>query len=639
MPVITYDELKQIKSKNLLRSPGRTKYLGYYLDDAREILGDPLADKLREYKKAFEDVDSPEILQPGESKTVNDALGSLFWFRDFLNETDKDGVTNYQKICEALEKNANGDFAVRDFANLLKERDEFFQLGLDIPLLNQKMAENKAQRKAKEKEKQEEPEGIIHENEGHGGAKEIKEDADPVIAGEKKEDPPVIREEEAGGAGQNIIGEDAEENEPLDLPLREPQGPRYHTAAQHIEQIRDGGFPITGHMEQLNFVEQDNYFENFCKILAAREIADSDPGERAKLDASIISDEKLARRAAQLKDDPTLQAFMQELKDHPEKMQAAVDAARKRPGHGGGLEKMFRKYLLTLPAGKLPHNPDLKRFLPTYKERIEELQDQAAKKVAKHGNPVKELSEIITLRNMAKAVRKERGAKSLDKPIETSTQDVLKRETERLSGDLTVQEAARNPRVREEIKTGHGGLMTEKMRACAIQMGIDPEIKKSLFGNTASRQLERMRPRADDLKAELDAAIRQSLDPQSPQMQQLRTRSLKMIGEYMILDDVTRDPKTHNVSEAYSIKDVPWQKVNQMREQGTAGFPGFENIVKDFTLQDLSGMLDAMANDTQNHAMTYMVETRNAKQAARQENAGRQGQQAGPQPDGPQAGV
>ena len=612
MPVIRYEDLKTKRNVTNMPIPTGTKNLGYYLDDAAEDLENPLAEQLRKLKKAYEDVEDPSILKDEESEKVKNALVFLSGLKEFLHKTDKNGVTNYQKICEVLDRRDDDKInktSARDFSDLLKERDEYYETGLGIDLLNEKMEENTGNRK--EEDEQEEPEVFVIDNEGLNSA-EDKAPEEPEI----------------------LVIDNEDQNSAEDKPPVE----EIRTAAQHIEVIRDGAFPRKKHMERLNANEREAYFNSFAKILAARELANAKIGDRTNLDASSFAESKMRIRAAQIKDDPHFETFMQELKEHPEKMQAAVDAACKRPGHGGGLEKMFRKHILTLPAGEMSNHNNMKHFMPTYKARIEELKAQAAMRVKEGDNPASEMAEIVTLRNMARAVRDQRGAESLDKPVGTDEYGLLGEETNSLAASDVMLDAIQHQEIRDALKKGHGGLLTERLRTLALNdETLDRETKKRLFANTASRHIVTMRKDAENLKAELDQAIERKQDPQSDKMKDLKQRCQKMIGEYMILDDATRDPKTHAVSDDYSIKDVPWLRVNHMREQGPEVFPEFQNMIKDFTLQELSGMLGAMATNTQNNAMSYMVDTVGAKQAQAHQpaNAGRQEAQ----PDGPQAGM
>ena len=66
--------------------------------------------------------------------------------------------------------------------------------------------------------------------------------------------------------------------------------------------------------------------------------------------------------------------------------------------HGGELDDMFRKHLRTLPAGELRNDAILKRWMPTVKERIESLQEQAKKSLNAGREVYREATEIMQLR-------------------------------------------------------------------------------------------------------------------------------------------------------------------------------------------------------------------------------------------------
>ena len=81
----------------------------------------------------------------------------------------------------------------------------------------------------------------------------------------------------------------------------------------------------------------------------------------------------------------------------PDSEKTIADFAR----DNGLLDDEFRKFLRERPAGQLENDPELKRWMPTVKQRVEQLQKQAARVQKEKKVPYAEAAEILLLRKVA----------------------------------------------------------------------------------------------------------------------------------------------------------------------------------------------------------------------------------------------
>ena len=107
-------------------------------------------------------------------------------------------------------------------------------------------------------------------------------------------------------------------------------------------------------------------------ILAARQLADSVPGSRRRLDETVLTARELIARANEITAEPAFVSFMEKHGNDPALRAALLD------GHGGGIEPMFRDHLTTVPHGQLPNSPLLARYMPTAGQRINAVREELA---------------------------------------------------------------------------------------------------------------------------------------------------------------------------------------------------------------------------------------------------------------------
>ena len=224
-------------------------------------------------------------------------------------------------------------------------------------------------------------------------------------------------------------------------------------ANQSIEGEQDY---IKTHKDQL-ISDSDLFKQTITKIMATRMNVNSVLGKGKSLDVwtSSASVEKTEQK---LLGNQHFREFLSTLAQDPKKVKLALSAARS--GHGGGLDKMFTAYLKTRPAGQLQNSPDLKRYMPTVKSRIEFLQNKAAESYNKNRKaPVPEIAEIVALRYLSTS-------KTTQKPILDAKIPANNELTERVAKYVkSAKFSARceSPAILNYVRKGHGEVMQKNM--------------------------------------------------------------------------------------------------------------------------------------------------------------------------------
>jgi hypothetical protein len=373
------------------------------------------------------------------------------------------------------------------------------------------------------------------------------------------------------------------------------------TAAEFIEEIKAAGFPNKNPRTLLED-EKNAYTEKFLKIIAARQIADSDRGYRDKLDSTVLDMKELNKRVNAMKEDSVFSGFIDELKNDPSKMKKAIAAAT--TGHGGGLDDMLKDYVKNIGPAEMKNSHLHKRFLPTIKERIEILKkktEQAfkAKKKPAAANSkeadfdyYKAAAEIIVLRNYAKA---DIGKKdSLNKPIPTFEKSKLDVNAYKVGEENDFKELVDIEDVKKLIVVGHGGNMTKLMREKAKDNIISDDVKDLLNENTIKNRFSTIQDEAGTQACKL----RKALEDNSQNTADLAKEGKILIAEYLLLAASIRNSKTRKMDDNLLIKDVPWGEVNEVRRKGANYNSEIKGILKNFKPDDICEALESMANDS-----------------------------------------
>ena len=200
-----------------------------------------------------------------------------------------------------------------------------------------------------------------------------------------------------------------------------------------------------------------------ARIMAARELSNSVRGKASTLNQQIDDPAKITRRAAEIMANKSFKDFAEKL-SKGENLSKVEAIFKKTHSHGGELDDLFRDYLTKRPAGELKNDPNLKRWMPTVKKRVEFLQSEAAKAQKKKETPYKEAAEILLLR---KAAGVQRGGKGLDAHVPVAGEKGVSSLSEAVKkyADIGDFQAAFNKQdVKKYILSGHGGEMVERLK-------------------------------------------------------------------------------------------------------------------------------------------------------------------------------
>ncbi len=578
-----------------------------------------LSGKFMDFSDTFSTY-STDIL-PEETKRRK--FHKLAEFGEFLKGDDASGVPNIARLASASKK-ADPNF---DLFGMLSTLNDGLGLGLDMNSLREKSNQVPVEEaEADDVDKN----GFEAENDGDKlGDDSVDEKDDKLDEADDDEldeaDDELDEEEE--------VEPDIDESKTLTA-KSDVVGTR--TAADHIESLRDNGFPQKN-PEELSENDKEIYTDRFLKIMAARELADSVRGSKAKLVATKLSADDINRRALEMKQNGTFSRFMDKLKEDPKLMKAAVSAAGK--GHGGGLDDMFRDYVKNQNAGELRNDGILKRYMPTVKERIEILQKQYGKqqgllkdladvekdltKLQKGGSEKKieateekkdkieeELesgstkekiaAEIIQLRNLSHAVKGKKS--SLDKPVPVASASEVETLCSKVDAMGSFEDPVlSDPEVTKLILSGHGGDMAEKARTLANEKlntdYRDDRLNLATYnGNTIGQRLKDLRRSAGKLSEEIGKRTKNNGEGMGALMKQ----GVDLLAETILLDGRVRDPQTGDIMKDQLLTEVPWNTVDKVLAGNPENNPTFNGMFGNLSpnkMIEVLGELSANGHD------------------------------------------
>ena len=389
----------------------------------------------------------------------------------FLEENYKDSNGFKKSVEEAqkfLDTRLSDDKTIADFAKENK------LLGGNFEKLMNRAAEIASMERQAEDEQPEEEQPEEEQLE-----EEQLEEEQPE-AEEKAEQP------EAEDEAEQLEAEEEQEQPELtnkrSADLNKPsvsRPPVQQTAAKWIESYKT----LIGMQIKIGNNKGSNYPEAFiARIMAAREISKSVRGKASTLGVEM-NERQIVDRAAKIMANESFKDFAAELKK-PENLAKVESIFTKKHSHGGELDDMFREHLRTLPAGKLDNDPDLKRWMPTVKQRIEALQGQAQKSLKAGKEVYREAVEIITLRVMVGAKRGGEGL-NVPVPVRDGKNGVSLSEKVITDADLPKnREAFDKADGAKYICSGHGGKMIENI----AKMNAGPDKSKTTAGTTVNRK-------------------------------------------------------------------------------------------------------------------------------------------------------
>jgi len=320
--------------------------------------------------------------------------------------------------------------------------------------------------------------------------------------------------------------------------------------------------------------------KQFADIFAARILSHSVRGKLSSLETKFSRSE-LEELSGRLQENELFGKFIEETYGGGENGKKLRETTRKLYAsrtHGGFIEDEFKKFLLRQPAGELEHKPELARFMPTAKERIEELQRQVKKAPDDRTLQAAAAAEIIAIRNACRVERKT--GYGLNNRIPTGPEgEGLEEEMNKLVQDPMFSDMASDDAVREALLSGHGGKMMTDIRKnyeTQVRGGFKRE------STTAILQKNTVGARIAALRAEAMQINRQLADRDSTIRNAAMERSVAVLGEYTALVDRVGDKD----------KDTPWKAVEATKKSALEK-PEARAMLK--TREQVLGMMNAVA--------------------------------------------
>ena len=338
-------------------------------------------------------------------------------------------------------------------------------------------------------------------------------------------------------------------------------------------------------------MEPDYPKRHFARIMAARYLAESDIGYADKLYNKPMTLAQIDAKADELMENKDFKDFIEKISNPQNRKLLATAEKCAGSGHGGGLDKLFIKYLNNKPAAELKNAPELKRYMPTVKDRIESLQKQAAANRQKGLTPNMEVAEILILRNMVDAERKQK--KSLMKPIPVVTEngELLNEAVAKLANDGYFRNMMKDRAVLDRISDGHGGYMIERLRELDKNIMNDERsmaVAKSINHGTYSTKMENNKELAQNLKTYVTNNY-DSLD--ANKCYELRNKVAHLLAQQVTLAENcarTRDGES---------KDIKWADVNKQTATFENKIDYKSAIFPTSSKQDCLNALDIIINN------------------------------------------
>ena len=575
--------------------------LRQYYDMSIDKVSDDKKDAFTKFGEYLENLEG--LLSANNEENRKNYLAAMDGFRDFLYEKDDNGITNYQKLKEGIFMPVQVPFLQH-----IQTMSYNLQLGVNFEELDRLVVE-----------KDDSLDDIIDLNQAEDG---IKAD-----------------------------NKNAKELNPEQLEV----------AVDYIRNLRDNAFTYFN-PRKIPFAQKDEYMEDFkenvLRIMAARMIANSDRGKADKLRTTTFSKNEIDELVNKMKNDTTFRDFLQEITKDPDQYMKAFLAATRNPGHGGGLDDMFKEFMLNRGPGFMPNDKLHERYLPTVKERIESIQKWTANhnslvrqqeevrakldRMQQNGgdsdeitelmgkfdilttrlqNYIKgyEVGEIIALRNLAKA---DYGKKeSLNKKIPAFEENTLNESSSYFCEDYpAVFAICRSEESQRLLQEGHGGKMVKYIRDTvnAIKdQEIDEPIKEAVNQNTIDTYIKEVKDKAGDKAEEISDAIEAE---NAEDAAQAAKEGKIIINEYLLLIKETWNKNLNTTDAALFDKDVPWTKIDELNKQGESYDKDLMNSLKKFKPADIQNCLEFIKNNDPagfvRHLNEKMVEVGNRKPAA-----------------------
>ena len=518
----------------------------------------PRVDGFRPYCDALTDLYTMDASRANNKEKIIKALTTLDGFEDFLKQIPEGGKkTNYQLL---VEKGGRMGAGKDKFDRMVAQLNDAVGLAIDLPVLQTEAP--------------------------------VRKEAEP--------------EKAPGNGRKNGSAAQPEEQQPV----REQEVDPSRSAARWIEDWK--------RQAAAESKKEDYPAAYYAKIMAARMLANSKRGKAKRLKETQLTEEQIEAKAKELAENELFGRFIQSLRDNGQKRakaEAAVGA-----GHCGGLDDMFKEFLLKLPAGELKNEKLLNRYMPTAKDRIEELQQQVELKRKKNINACqKEAAEITVLRNLAHAERYTKS--SLAKKIPTKPESTLDGQTKTLAESSLFTDtlgALGDREMRNLVREGHGGALVDELRLRnKASLETSPEVTELLNENTVGGRLKTIRRDAEELNERLEEAEFE-YDDDSPEVAELMQESKGLFAEYLALDMLSRDPVSKKIDAGLLEKNVPWSKLKSVKENPEKN-PVVRALTQDLSFDDVCRSLEYMSKATHEEFISNVQETYHPTKPAKEQ--------------------
>ena len=518
----------------------------------------PRVDGFRPYCDALTDLYTMDASRANNKEKIIKALTTLDGFEDFLKQIPEGGKkTNYQLL---VEKGGRMGAGKDKFDRMVAQLNDAVGLAIDLPVLQTEAP--------------------------------VRKEAEP--------------EKAPGNGRKNGSAAQPEAQQPV----REQEVDPSRSAARWIEDWK--------RQAAAESKKEDYPAAYYAKIMAARMLANSKRGKAKRLKETQLTEEQIEAKAKELAENELFGRFIQSLRDNGQKRakaEAAVGA-----GHCGGLDDMFKEFLLKLPAGELKNEKLLNRYMPTAKDRIEELQQQVELKRKKNINACqKEAAEITVLRNLAHAERYTKS--SLAKKIPTKPESTLDGQTKTLAESSLFTDtlgALGDREMRNLVREGHGGALVDELRLRnKASLETSPEVTELLNENTVGGRLKTIRRDAEELNERLEEA-EFAYDDDSPEVAELMQESKGLFAEYLALDMLSRDPVSKKIDAGLLEKNVPWSKLKSVKENPEKN-PVVRALTRDLSFDDVCRSLEYMSKATHEEFISNVQETYHPTKPAKEQ--------------------
>ena len=293
--------------------------------------------------------------------------------------------------------------------------------------------------------------------------------------------------------------------------------------------------------------------DQILTIMAARALSGCKRNDLETLESAQITRDEVEIQKNVLRNSKAYQEFMEDVKVNPDTRKAAIKALTS--GHGGKLDELFTKHLANnYRPCEMPNGPELQRYMPTVKQRIEGLQNNPT------NDPSAAAAEILVLRNRIHAERNNKA--TLNKPVPTNFS--LSTEATALANDTDFMDIMTDPAVLRQYGAGHGGQMIIEMRKASKACGAGETVQGILEENTYKQAAKAARQTAETLYNALSG--KEKLDARFTEKDILDCTK-NTITKYYALNNAAgaKPTDTKKAADAKLESDVNWGKVNKHR--------------------------------------------------------------------------